>query len=119
MADDLGFGDEELDDEEPGATGGAALMCRSGTLCVRLAFFPTTADALVAARTCTRTDCVGDHAVGYRDDRGALRTVPAPGRCPAELHDLLAQLSAARIERRRERWRDRKARQRTTTPQGD
>ncbi|EUA11322.1 hypothetical protein I546_3106 [Mycobacterium kansasii 732] len=115
MADDFGFGDEELDDEEePGATGSAALMCRSETLGVRFAFYPTSDDALAAARTCHRPDCVGDHLVAARDDRGAIRTVPALGRDAADIPDLLAQLRASRVENRRDRWRGRKQQQRQT-----
>ncbi|VAZ88933.1 hypothetical protein [Mycobacterium pseudokansasii] len=125
MADDHGFADDfasldDLDNDSSNEVGHAALMCRAETLGVRFAFFPSADDALAAARACPRTDCAGDHLVGYRDERGALRTIAAPGRGPAELHDLLAQLSAARLERQRERWRQNKAKARTNpTSEGD
>ncbi|VBA47908.1 hypothetical protein [Mycobacterium attenuatum] len=123
--DDFGFGDDfdeiDFDDVEPDQTSGrAALMCREGeSLTVRFEFYETADDAVAAARTCSRAACVGDHLIVSRDDRGALRTFTAPGRDVSEFRDLLAQLAAARIERRREGWRGRKAKQRTTTPQED
>jgi hypothetical protein len=99
VADDIDFDQDEDEDEgDSGATGAAALMCRVGSLGIRLQFRDSLAVAVALAEHCNTADCVGDHVVVHRDERGHLRTRPTADENPA---DLMARLRDGLRERRK------------------
>ncbi|KZS61221.1 hypothetical protein [Mycobacterium pseudokansasii] len=105
--DEIEFGNDELDDDEPGATGHAALMCRSETLGVRFRFVATLDDALSLAKQqpCPTVGCIGDHVVAHRDQRGELRVIATAENDIDALMKRLSDLLRGRRERADERQR--------------
>lgn len=89
---DFGMGDDyadiEFDDDDDGARGVAAVMCRLvESLAVKFSWYDSVDFAMAAAAgtSCGVDGCQGLHSVAFVDDRGRIRTVAAPG------HDQLAR----------------------------